>query len=244
LTTRNIIPDGLHEIDDEMPIIMKMIARTSRWVHPEVFKALQVWRPDTARTLPLYRADWVTPATNKGNPKTEGNVSAQSSLMSALGVVGRKPKHWTTCHIWGYDDVGFVRRSSVIQDRRYFSCVGNMVLLPTPLKGFTDAVPSIKHQLRVCAYHLYGWACEHEDVTTEAARVRSGEVPTGYPDEWPTGDRSVLPPGTGPFNNIIKRKIAARKTQIAHLLERKDFREYPRDAVREVLDFWKISLAA
>jgi hypothetical protein len=243
LTERNIIPDGLREIADEMPIIMEMIARTSRWVHPEVFKALPVWRPDTARALPRYKADWITRAENKGAPKAEGNVAASSSLMSALGIVGRKPAHWTTCHIWGYDDAGFVGRSRIIQDRRYFSCVGNMVLLPTPLEGFTDAVPSIKHQLRVCAYHLYGWACEHEDAADESARIRSGEIPLGYPDKWPAGNRSVLPPGTGPINDTIKRKIAARKKQIAHLIERTELRGYPREAVCKVIDFWKIDLA-
>src|SRR5258708_10599653 len=40
-----------------------------------------------------------------------------------------------------------------------------------------------KHQLRVCAFHLYGWACEHHDVTDEAALVRSGAIPEGYPNE-------------------------------------------------------------
>lgn len=244
MTTRNIIPDGLKEIADVMPVIMSMIARTARWAHPEVFKTLPVWRPDTARTMPLHKADWITPSTNKGTPKAEGNVNAQVSLLAALGVVGKKPAHWTTCHIWGYDDAGFVGRSRVIQDRRYFSCVGNMVLLPTPLKGFTDAVPEIKRHLRVCAYHLYGWACEHEDAAEEAALIRSGSVPDGYPAEWPTADRSVLPPGTGPFNDIIKRKIAARKKQIAHLLGATELHAYPRDAVRDVLDFWRIDLSA
>jgi hypothetical protein len=84
--TRNNIPDGLQEISDEMPIVMKMIARTARWVHPGVFKSLPVWRPDTARNLPIYKADWITRAINKGDAKSEGNVAAQSSLMAALGV--------------------------------------------------------------------------------------------------------------------------------------------------------------
>src|SRR5258708_7043317 len=192
---------------------MKMIARTARWVHPDVFKLLPVWRPDAARTMPIYKADWITPATNNGVAKAEGNVAAQSSLMSALGVVGKKPSGWTTCHIWGYDDKGYVGRSRIVQDRRYFSCVGNMVLLPTPLKGFTDTVPGIKRQLRVCAYHLYGWACEHEDATVESARIRSGEIPAGYPDKWPTGGRSILPPGTGPINDTVRRNITARKKE-------------------------------
>jgi hypothetical protein len=164
--------------------------------------------------------------------------------MSALGVIGKKPTGWTACHIWSYDDRGFVGRSVIVQDRRFYSCVGNMVLLPTPLKGFTDAVPEIKRQLRVCAFHLYGWACEHEDVAKEAALVRSGNIPNGYPEEWPTDSRRILPPGTGPFNDAIKNKIAARKRQIAHLLQTTTFREYPRDAVRKVLEFWKIDLAS
>jgi hypothetical protein len=69
--TRNNIPDGLQEISDEMPIIMKMIARTARWAHPGVFKSLPVWRPDTARNLPIYKADWITRAVNKGEAKSE-----------------------------------------------------------------------------------------------------------------------------------------------------------------------------
>jgi hypothetical protein len=240
--TRNNIPDGLQELSDEMPTVMKMIARTARWVHPGVFKSLPVWRPDTARNLPIYKADWITRAINKGDAKSEGNVAAQSSLMAALGVVGKKPSGWTTCHIWGYDDKGFMGRSRIVQDRRYFSCVGNMVLLPTPLKGFTDAVPEIKHQLRVCAFHLYGWACEHHDVTDEAALVRSGAIPEGYPNDWPTGDRPVLPPGAGPYNDIVKGKIVTRKNEILRLLNDQTLKEYPRAEVREVLDFWKIDL--
>ncbi|NIA71263.1 hypothetical protein HBA54_21925 [Pelagibius litoralis] len=141
---RNKIPDGLKEIKHEMPVIMKMVAGTACWVNPEVFKELPVWRPDTARNSPLYKADWVTPATNNGTAKHEGNVAAQQSLLAALGVVGKKPPNWTTCHIWGYDDSAFIGKSRIVQDRRFYSCVGNMVLLPTPLKGFTDTVLEIK----------------------------------------------------------------------------------------------------
>lgn len=240
--TRTTIPDGLSEIEQEIPTVMSMIARTARWVHPEVFRALPIWRPDTARKLPLYKADWLTPMTNKGQPKVEGNVAAQASLMAALGVVGSYPRGWTTCHIWGYDDDQFVGSSDIVRDRRFFSCVGNMVLLPTPLKGFTDAVPRIKRHLRVCAFHLYGWACEHPSVEHEASIVRSGEVPEGYPESWPTAERRVLPPGTGPASDAVMRKATARKRQLALLLEDSSLVEYPRDAVREVLAFWKIDV--
>lgn len=36
------------------------------------------------------------------------------------------------------DDASFQFSNVVVMDRRLFSCVGNMVLLPTPLKAFTD----------------------------------------------------------------------------------------------------------
>ena len=71
--------------------------------------------------------------------KFEGNVAALKSLVAALGVASPKPKNWTVCHVWGYDDPSFAKQSSVVQDPRYFSCVANMVWLPTPLKGFTDS---------------------------------------------------------------------------------------------------------
>jgi hypothetical protein len=45
------------------------------------------------------------------------------------------------------------------------------------------------------------------------------------------------------YQRYHQKKIAARKKQIAHLIQRTDFHEYPRDAVREVLDFWKINLS-
>jgi hypothetical protein len=41
----NVIPDGNAEIAAEIPLIVEIIARTCRWVHPEVFRQLPVWYP-------------------------------------------------------------------------------------------------------------------------------------------------------------------------------------------------------
>ncbi len=41
--TAYMVLDGLTEIERELPLVMAMIARTSRWVHPDTFKALPVW---------------------------------------------------------------------------------------------------------------------------------------------------------------------------------------------------------
>ena len=243
MNTRNEILDGLSELDGEMPQIVKMISRTALWVHPEVFRTLPVWRPETARTQKLYLKDWSTPAKTNGKRRVETNVAAQKSLLSALDVKS-KLSNWTTCHIWGYDDPTYAKKSHIVQDRRFYSCVGNMVLIPTPLKGFTDVVPDIQHYLRVCAFHLYGWVCQHEDVADEAELICSGKIPNGYPKEWPTRERQILPPKTGPFNDTIKKKIAAQKRKISQRLHSNEFPCYPREAVREVLKFWNIDLEA
>ena len=53
------VPDGLSEITKELPLIIEMIARTDCWVHPEIFRALPVWCPDTAGgLLSALRSGW------------------------------------------------------------------------------------------------------------------------------------------------------------------------------------------
>lgn len=238
------VPDGLLEIEHALPAVMEVIARTARWVHPNTFKALPIWCPDTARGRPRYDAAWgAALKSGRGIAKVEENIRAAAALVEALGVkVPPKPKNWTVCHIWGYDDDKFVGKSNVVQDPRYYSCIGNMVWLPTPLKGFTDAVPHIKDCLRVCAYYLYDWVCEHPDVQGGASRVLSGAIPEGYPQSWPTADRRILPPGTAPFSARVQSTIAKRKIRIQQQLANSEFERYPHDEVRAVLSFWKVSL--
>ncbi|HWW24902.1 MAG TPA: hypothetical protein VNZ85_03290 [Caulobacter sp.] len=239
------IPDGLAEIEHELPLVMAMIARTARWVHPDTFRALPVWCPDTARGRPRYDASWREPLiSGRGVRKVEENIRAGSALIEALGVKPPKPKNWTVCHIWGYDDESFAGRSSIVQDPRFYSCIGNMTWLPTPLKGFTDAVPQIKQCLRVCAFHLYGWACEHEDASIAAEEVRSGDVPSFYPEDWPAPGRERLPPGTAPYTERVRHSIAKRKAKILQQLQNLDLQLYNHDEVRQVLNFWRIDLSS
>lgn len=237
-----VVPDGLGEIQKELPLVIDLIARTARWVHPEIFNLLPIWCPDTARGLPRYDARWSRVLTNsKGVQKVEENIRAANSLVYALGVKP-KPKNWTVCHIWGYDDANFAGKSKIVQDRRFYSCIGNMVWLPTPLKGFTDAVPEVKRVLRHCAFHLYGWVCEHDDVRDVALRVMLEAEPDFYPKSWPTHGRKILPIGTAPaspyaFGQATKARARIRKEVLDDSLEL-----YPREEVRSVLDFWKVDL--
>jgi hypothetical protein len=218
------VPDGLAELERELPSIIALIARTARWVHPDTFRALPVWYPEVARGAPSYDANWGSVYTNTNRStktttdKSEANIYASKALVAALGT--KKKDNWTVCHIWSVDDSKFQKTNSIVRDRRFYSCVGNMVWLPTPLKGFTDSVPQIKSMLRICAYHLYDWICEHSDVVEVAAEVRSGKLPDGYPVLWPSKERPILPPGIDDVS-------------LTH---------FPREDVRKALEFWKVEL--
>ena len=117
-----------------------------------------------------------------------------------------------------------------------------MLWLPTPLKAFTDAIPEIKAMLRVCAFHLYDWICDHEDVTDLAREVREGAVPEGYPDVWPMLGRRCLPPGTAPYTDKVRKAIEMRKANLRDSLADDSLIYFPRDEVRDVLNYWKIVL--
>ena len=38
-----ILPDGINTIAAELEPVIQLIARTARWVHPDVFHELPVW---------------------------------------------------------------------------------------------------------------------------------------------------------------------------------------------------------
>jgi hypothetical protein len=223
---------------------LPLIVKTARWVDPITYDALPVWYPETARKMPMYSSkDWLTQYTNKGEPKFEPNIRAGYALWQALGVSankkvnGIKNQHWTVCHIWGIDDPTFQLPNSIVQNPMYYSNVGNMVLLPSPIKAFTDCVPEIKTHLRVCAWYLYGFICDEEEVKAEANKIRNGFIPENYPEEWPRQYREKLPPGTMKNNSQIQKYISNRKMQIKKDLNNSLFEgtHYPKERILSVL---------
>ncbi len=162
------IPDGNEALRDDIPAVVELIERTARWVNPETFRRLPVWAhrtplADDRSTMRDGRAAIPTPERRPGSPQRSSKATSLRSKHWWRPSTWRRPspRIGPSATIWGYDDPSFAQQSSVVQDPRYFSCVANMVWLPTPLKGFTDTLPEIKAMLRVCAFHLYGWACEH-----------------------------------------------------------------------------------
>ena len=106
-----------------------------------------------------------------------------------------------------------------------------MVLLPTPLKAFTDVMPEIKAMLRACAFFTYGWKCDHAALgSIDLSKVATDP---DYPQSWPTETRRSNPLGTVSITPAISRNVARRLDAIRHDLENAG-NYYPKDQVRAI----------
>lgn len=245
----NELPDGIAALRVEMDLaqIMRLIERTARWVDPETFRLLPLWYPEHARNAYFYKANWSEKLLNKNRVtghtehKREGNLHANKALTNALGLRKDDRPNWSCCHIWGVDDAQYQLANDVVQDRRFFSCVGNMVLLPTPLKAFTDVMPQVKAMLRICAKNLYGWYCDHPSVADTIRTLENWSDWSAYPDSWPRSPGDALPLGIMPLNPLIHKMAARRIEVVRHDLEHAG-PFYPRDEVRQALAYWKIAI--
>lgn len=192
--------------------------------------------------MPLYKADWSTPQLVKGEQAIETNFKGQETLDKALGIAPERRKNWTCCHIWGYSDETF-QSESLTTDPRYYTCPANMVQLPTPLKALTDSMPAVQLAIRVCVWNTYGWSPDAEDAP-QADLVRSGQIPEGYPETWPTTP-GAMPPGVQPVTAQIRRAIAKRRRDIRRNLDqhkRGELPQFPAEQVLRVLNYWRIDL--
>jgi len=248
-TSEAAVPrDGLAALRAEIGLreIASLIERTARWVAPETFKLLPVWYPEHARAQPFYKGGWSAPQMNTKRStgvsahKFEGNVYANQALTLALGLRKAERPNWSCCHIWGVDDATYQLSNSVVQDRRFYSCVANMVLLPTPLKAFTDSMADVKAMLRICARNLYGWQCDHDAMASVNSALDDWTDWSSYPASWPRqpGD-GKRPRGVVDFTPAIELQ-GKKRLHLIHqdLLHAGEF--YPRKQVREVLDYWRI----
>lgn len=242
----NDFPDGLVAMRKELDTaeVMRLIERCSRWVDRATFEYLPVWYPELARNDKLYNVNWSERRMNRNSRtgakehKHEGNTAANTALTHALGLRPKDRPNWSCCHIWGVDDASNQESNLVVQDKRFYTCISNMVLLPTPLKAFTDAMPEVKMMLRVCAYHNYGWLCQHKAVKKAAARVENWKDWDGYPESWPRpGREDAQPKGTIGFTNEIKESADRRITKIRKELQSAG-KYYPKKEVKKVLRFW------
>jgi hypothetical protein len=243
------ISDGLEALRSVMSLreIALLIERTARWVSPETFKLLPLWFPEHGRRSPFYKANWSEPQMNRNRAtghtvhKSEGNVHANKALTLALGLRSKHRPNWSCCHIWGVDDASFQLSNAIVMDRRFFSCVGNMVLLPTPLKAFTDTMPDVKAMLRICARNLYGWPSGELEFLATSTTLDSWTDWDSFPQSWPRSPNEKLPLGVVHLSPGIRECAQKRLAAIRRDLEHAGT-YYPRDEVKSALAHWKIEI--
>jgi hypothetical protein len=234
------ISDGLEALRSVMSLreIASLMERTARWVSPETFKLLPLWFPEHGRRGLFYKENWSAPQMNKSRAtghsihKSERNVHANKALTLALGLRSKPRPNWSCCHIWGIDDASFQLSNAIVMDRRFFSCVGNMVLLPTPLKAFTDTMPDVKAMLRICARNLYGWPSEQSEFLATNAAVDQWTDWDSYPQSWPRTPHERLPLGVVPLSTAIRNCARKRLAAIRRDLEDAGA-YYPREEVKK-----------
>lgn len=113
-----------------------------------------------------------------------------------------------------------------------------MVLLPTPLKAFTDAMPELKTMLRLCAKNTYGWSCGADLLPNEHAAMDNFTSWDDYPKSWPRtfGDR--FPIGVMHLNPVIHQSAKKRLEKIwFDLVRAGEF--YPREKVQDAMSYWE-----
>ena len=227
--------------------IASLIERTARWVSAETFALLPIWFPEHARGVHFYKANWSTPQENTNRKtlqtvhKKEGNIHANKALTLALGLRSKERPNWSCCHIWGIDDPTYQTGNHLISDNRYFSCIANMVLLPTPLKAFTDVMPDVKAMLRWCSLQTFGWQPTHSDLIAYQNGLESSIKWDCYPASWPKYRKERIPAGTVPLNDRIRKSAIQRMQRIKDDLRNAgDF--YPKKQVEAALAEFQIKL--
>jgi len=243
------ILDGLEVLRTVMSLreVGSLIERTAKWVAPETFELLPIWFPEHNRGGSFYKGNWSERQMNKNRAtgvtvqKSEGNVHANKALTVALGLRSRLRPNWSCCHIWGVDDATYQLSNVIVADRRFFSCVANMVLLPTPLKAFTDTMQDVKAMLRICARNLYGWPSSEAEFLSANTALDKWTDWESYPQSWPRVPSEKRPHGVVDLSPSIRLCAQRRKAAIRHDLDHAG-EHYPREEVRSALAYWKIEL--
>ena len=95
----------------------------------------------------------------------------------------------------------------------------HMVLLPTPLKAFTDTIPEVKSMLRLCARNMYSWQCDHVSQEVTNAALDAWNDWSSYPKSWPKEPEDTMSLGISEINNDIRGTAIRRWNAIRNGLE-------------------------
>jgi hypothetical protein len=242
------IRDGLEVLREVMSLreVASLIERTARWVAPDTFKLLPLWFPEHARRAHYFKGNWSEPQMNQSRAtgtsvhKSEGNVFANKALTLALGLRKRLRPNWACCHIWGVDDASYQLTNVVVADHRFFRAWAIWYFCPHRSKPSRIRCWMSK---RCCGFaHTTSMA---GGAITEVYLKRmppstSGRTGRGIPKAG-RGHRTKSynwnSPALAGYTGIRREASRQDTSRQEHAGER-----YPRDRVRDAMEYWKITL--
>lgn len=162
-----------------------LIAETSIWANPEVFKILQetngegVWFPNTRRVR-LGQNEKKGETINE--IKFDDNTYANNAIKRAIGLSRTAIVGFETCHIW----------PDSCYNHNYHTFIPNLVLIPRAIASLTDHDKEIQIALQYRSFELYGWFPKEYSQPIK---------PEYYPKKWRDPE---------PINEEIKKSINKR----------------------------------
>lgn len=232
MAVQKIQTDGNAVLRDSPSItkaLIQIVAETSYWCDPELYKAMPIWYPEAARGNIQYNSEWEKPYLTR--EKAEKKEANQKAKMVMRILSGGEISNWTCCHIWGYDDPKFRKVGSPTRTSEYYTCPANLILLPNALSSLTDSLTDLKECLRYHAAMLYNF---------KPPAVHLGSSPPAfYPEKWANNQTNILPITKGVVENIIKRRNEILQDLKKFSVENKLF---PWESVIECLKFHGIAV--
>ncbi len=175
-------------LEEATPALITLVAKTTLWANPEVYKRLMnyggsgAWYPNARR---FKKGEVEKKGFAKNGERLDDNTYANYACKRALVGTNRKLiSGFSVCHIW----------PKTCYDKRYHTNIANLVLMPRAIAGLSDFHTEIQLALQFHSYVLYQWYPDNE---------KQPKRPKLYPSKW-------LDPL--PFTTSIESALTRRKS--------------------------------
>ena len=145
--------------DQNLELILDLIAKVSWWVHPNVYQSIPIVYPKTRRKKGKEERGQIVDGV-----RLWFNEPASHALWLALGTNKDKIKNSYVCHIY----------ENSVGDPAHFTNLANMTAFPKSLQSLSEWKP-VADVLKYRSYRIYGYTGPDDTIPT---------TPKYYPESW------------------------------------------------------------
>ena len=151
--------------DQDLKLILDLVAQVSWWVHPNVYQAIPVVYPKTRRKKGKEERGQIIDGV-----RLWFNEPAQHALWLALGIKKDKIKNSHVCHIY----------ENSVGEPAHFTNLANMTVFPESLESLSEWKP-VADVLKYHSYKIYGYKGPNDVIPA---------IPKYYPESWKNSNNS------------------------------------------------------